>query len=531
MTQDTTHSIFLSAKRFFSGTMLSRVSGMLRDMAMAFAFGTQDAVAAFMVAFRFSHLLRRLFGEGALQTAFIPQFETLRKDTPQRACQFFRDLWVMLTAGLTLIIVVTMTMLGSLLLWVDFSPGNREIIFLTLLMLPSLLFICLFGLNASLLQCERNYFLPGVAPVAFNLVWIIGVFCLWQLPIAEAMPWLAFGVIIACIAQWVITVPATLAILKAHPWRGLQWHSQDLKKFVMPLILGIFGVAASQINNAMDAVFARYADLEGPAFLWYALRIQQLPLALFGIAISGALLPPLTRALKNDDLPTYRHFLEFSLRRSIALMLPITAALLVLGDSCINLIYGHGDFTNLSTIGTTKCLWGYGVGLVPMTLVLILAPAFYARGDYRTPTIAATGSMVANVILNTVFIVVYDLGAASIAVATSISAALNCVLLAIGLRYDLRAIISRSFIMDLGKLVIVTVTASSAVLMIGSNSMGILVGSPIQLSRSIFEQGTTLSLQAVAFLGTLAIGTWWMKLSDLKSLKQTAVSNPKATDF
>lgn len=522
MPQDSTHSIFDSAKRFFSGTMLSRISGMLRDMAMAFAFGTQDAVAAFMVAFRFSHLLRRLFGEGALQTAFIPQFEALRTESQDRAYQFFRDLWATLSAGLTLIIIIAMSGLGASLYFFDFSPDNREIVYLTLLMMPSLLFICLFGLNASLLQCERSYFMPGVAPVAFNLVWIAGVFCICKLPIEAAMPWLAGCVIIACIGQWLITVPQTLAILKRcnkRPWEGLKGYSEDLKKFSKPLFLGIFGVAASQINNAMDSVFARYADLEGPAMLWYALRLQQLPLALFGIAIAGALLPPLSRALKGGDFATYRHFLEFALRRSFALMLPITIALLVLGDSSINLIYGHGDFNDNSTIGTTRCLWAYGLGLIPATLVLILAPAFYSRGDYRTPTIAATVSMALNILLNTLLIAVFHLGAASVAIATSVSSLVNCAILASVLHQDLRAILTRDCLLSLGKLSIASALAGIAVVAFAnSNFWPILNGYPVVLSRDFMSQFSKLALQAGCFTAALAAAAWLSRTEDITHL-------------
>lgn len=522
MKQDSTHSIFHSAKRFFSGTMLSRVSGMMRDMVMAYAFGTQEAVAAFMVAFRFSHLLRRLFGEGALQSAFIPQFEHLRKNDPQRAFQFFRDLLVILSAGLLVTVVLAASILGACLIYFDFSEGNREIIFLTALMLPSLLFICLFGINASLLQCEKIYFLPGVAPVAFNVTWIVGVLCLWHLPTEKAMPWLAGGVIIACMAQWIVTIPKTLSVLRNHSLSFL-WFSEDIKKFAKPLFLGILGVAASQINNAVDAIFARYADPEGPALLWYALRLQQLPLAIFGIAISGALLPPLTRALKSDDLSKFRHFLEFAIRRSFALMLPLTAAILVMGDSSINLIYGHGDFTDHSTIGTVWCLWAYGVGLVPMTLVLILAPAFYSRGNYRIPTIASVASMVLNVLLNTVLIAVFNLGAASVAIATSISSVLNCVLLGWFLREDLCEIFSRVCLVNLAKVVIVSILVLMAGFIYYSNFLPILLGYPVRFPHSIISQCIQLLSQAGCFIAILFISAYVIKAEDITGFHQTPI--------
>lgn len=517
---DSTHSIFHSAKRFFSGTMLSRVSGMMRDMSMAYGFGTQEAVAAFMVAFRFSHLLRRLFGEGALQSAFIPHFEGIRKHDPNDAARFFKELTRTLTAWLTLIIIISMTICGACLLWLDLSPGNREILYLTILMLPSLLFICLFGLNTSLLQCEHTYFIPGVAPVAFNFVWIIGVLFLWQMPTSAAMPWLAGVVIIACVCQWAMTVPSTLAVLRNFHVENetFSLFSAHIRKFLKPLFLGIIGVAASQINNAMDSIFARYADLEGPALLWYALRLQQLPLALFGIAIAGALLPPLTRALKRDDLPTYHHFLDFAMRRSIALMLPITAAIFVMGDSSINLIYAHGDFTDSSTLGTTRCLWAYSIGLVPMTLVLIYAPAFYARNDYRTPTIAATVCMMLNIVLNAFLIMVLGFGAASVAIATSISAFVNCIQLAVMLRGDLKLIMNRNYMIDFGKVLLATMAASLAVVAIGSNFWPILQGSIVEFPHAASSQFIRLAWQTVVFIATLAVVAKCVKAHDLTGL-------------
>ena len=213
-------------------------------------------------------------------------------------------------------------------------------------------------------------------------------------------------------------------------------HSVFSKQVVQlgkPLALGIFGIAASQINNALDAVFARWASEEGPAVLWYAIRLQQLPLALFGIAISGALLPPLARAVKKGDYPHFEKFLDFSLKNSIVLMLPITFFFLVLGEPCVHLLFGHGDFSYSSIIETSHALWGYAGGLLPMTLILVIAPAFYARNDYRTPSMAAGLSMILNIFLNFMMIAVLGWGAASVATATSISAWFNFVWLALAM--------------------------------------------------------------------------------------------------
>lgn len=431
---DSTHTIFQSARHFFSGTALSRISGMLRDMSMAYVFGTEPSIASFMLAFRFSHLLRRLFGEGALQAAFIPEFESLRHQESSQAFSFFRNLYLVLTLFLSGLITIGCVSLGIALNSAYFSRENNEIILLTLLMLPSLLFICLYGLNASLLQCEKRYFTASAAPAAFNGIWILTVLALRHLNSQAAMHWLACGVVIACFCQWAITLPGVYSILKMqlnhNLWKEVKCQCPTLIKFSRPLLLGIVGVAASQINNTVDAVFARFAEPEGPALLWYAIRIQQLPLALFGIAISGAILPPLTRAIKAADQAKYLHFLEYACKQTITLIIPMTCCLLIMGDTWINFIYGRGDFNQFSIAATTRCLWAYALGLFPSALILIFAPACYAQGNYRLPAIASFIAMGMNGILNAWMIIGLGLGSVSVAIATSMSSWANFIFLA-----------------------------------------------------------------------------------------------------
>lgn len=427
--KDTIQTIRRSSRRFFSGTLLSRFTGMFRDISMAYVFGTQPSIAAFMVAFRFAHLLRRLFGEGALQSAFIPEFEALRHQSEQRAFSFFRALTLALSLLLVVLIGIGSGILAAFLWWGHLTSANYEIVFLTLLMLPSLLFICLFGLNISLLQCEKSYFIPSVAPVAFNGIWIASVFYLRETSADQAMPWLAIGVVIACFCQWFLTVPQTWKSLSRTPfsslWPSLRSALPDLRLLFKPLALGMLGVAASQINNAIDSLYARFAEAEGPALLWYAIRIQQLPLALFGIAIGGAVLPPLSRARKAQRWDEYYHFLHDALYRTWIFMLPLTAALFIMGDTGVNFLYGRGDFGPHSVVQTTYCLWAYGIGLIPSAFVLILAPASYSQSNYKLPAIASFVTMLLNLFLNTLFIMGLGWGAISVAFATSLSAWVN----------------------------------------------------------------------------------------------------------
>lgn len=479
---DSTKLIFSSAKRFFSGTLISRVSGLGRDIAMAYAFGTGPAVAAFLVAFRFAHLLRRLFGEGAMQAAFVPLFEHMRHENPKKAAFFFRDLQRAVFLILFGIAIFGGAGLALLYNAQFFSPANNQILLLTILMLPSLIFICLFGLNASVLQCDKKFFLPAVAPVAFNLVWIICALSLIHLPEDIAMNWLAIGIIFASIAQWGVTAFSTHTIIESCGGKGLHWFEKnpfgsDLTKISQPLIFGVLGVAASQINNFLDAIFARYASLEGPAYLWYAVRLQQLPLALFGIALSGALLPPLSRAYKAGDQKTYLEFLFYSLRYTVLLLLPLSFVLWLMASSGISVVYGRGDFNSASIAGTTECLWMYGAGLLPMGLVQVFAPAFYARQNYYIPMQASVVSMATNVLLNTLFVIGFGWDAASIALATSISAWVNAAMLAGHLWMREPHGPWRSWLIDCSKILVVTLFASAA----------LIFGSPIVL-KGVAEQ-------------------------------------------
>jgi putative peptidoglycan lipid II flippase len=410
---------------------------MLREITMAAAFGTTPTVAAFWMAFRFAYLLRRLFGEGALNVAFIPYFETLRSKDSKLAARFFYDLTLGATLVLLLFIFVIESILGGILLFSDVNASNGEILRFTMLLLPALVFISLFAINTSLLNCQRSFFIPSVAPVAVNLCWICAIFIVFRFPVERALEYLAIVIVFAFILQWAVTLPNVLKYFKEEMgecWQAVHFSGKELLQILKPFTLGMLGVAATQINSALDALFARYADPQGPAYLWYAIRIEQLPLSLFGLALTGALLPPISRAIQAGDKSKYLSFLNFALKRSLAVMLPMMAALFPLGFSGISLVYGHGGFSQEAACATTRCLWGYAGSLLPSTLVLILAAAFYGQKNYVTPTVFSLCSVVFNIIFNLVFVFIFRWGAVSIALATALSTCLNATLLALALK-------------------------------------------------------------------------------------------------
>ncbi len=466
--KDTTHAIIRRAGAFLSGTALSRITGMLRDILMAWAFGATSAVAAFMVAFRFAHLLRRIFGEGAMQSAFIPQFEAIRSEDPTRARQFFMNLCTSVSLFLIGIIALIEVVLGLLLYYDLLLPEPRETARLTALMLPGLLFICLFGLNAALLQCEGRYFVASGAPLAFNITWIVGIICLASWSSSQAMPWLAGIVTVACVGQWLATVPSVKQVLfqnKSLPsWVSLNLRSGDLKKLVKALSLGVLGVSASQISSAVDSIFAQYASPEGPAYLWYAIRLQQLPMSLFALALTGALLPAISRAIKSGNLSFGRHLLEFALRQNVVFITAAAVGLVVAGGVIINLLFGHGDFSQEATVQTTRCLWAYALGLLPATLILLLGTGFYALGDFKTPARGCVMAVCLNIILNFLAVGYWEMGPVAVATATSVSSWFNLIYLHSRLKHRLGGYVSSSLIVDTIKTIIVSIIAGGVTL-------------------------------------------------------------------
>ncbi len=499
---DSAQSILRSAKHFFVGTLFSRFSGLMRDITMAFCFGSGPAIAGFMVSYRLANLFRRLLGEGNVAAGFVPLFEHHRGENQRSAALFYRDVaWSM--ALLAIAVVVGL----ELILWVlknQVSENWLEIVELAMWMGPGLLFLCLFSLHAALLQCQKKAFWPGFAPVAFNFAWIFAA--LLSAQTAQPMHWLALGVTAACAMQWLLTGWQVRKELDFDSsWFKPRLFTPEWRAMLRPMALGLIGVGAMQINSALDAIFARIADPSGPAFLWYAIRIQQLPLALFGIALSGALLPPLSRAMREGDLDRYRQLLQSGLKHVLALMVPCTFGLFALGRPGLNLLYGHGDFTPADVEATLECLWAYGLGLIPAVLVLILAQGFYAKKSYTLPTYASLFAVAVNVALNAWLVFGLHWGATSIAIATSFSSMANYHLLSRAL--ELPSLLKDSLFWRL------TLACSfGAALSMGFQSLW-----PID-PRGLFLQAAQFGCSAMVYGAVLLGAAFFLKIEPLLDL-------------
>lgn len=498
MSEEKKKNILNSAAHFLSGTMLSRLSGVLRDIVMAASFGSHPSLAALMMAFRFSYLLRRLFGDGAMHSAFVPQYESSHAISPARSASFFQSLWLVLTLFLSLIVVLAELLFFALrpYLCVD----SREVLELTMLLFPSIIFICSYALNSSLLQCQKRYFLPAFAPCVFNLVWVFAAYSLKDQPTKEAMPLMALYLLLAAMLQCFITLVPVLRYLKSFT-RSFVFH--DVKKILRPLFWAILGMGATQINSAVDSLFARYADLRGPAYLWYAIRIQQFPLAIVGLALSQALLPPLSREAPKKD-SAFFELLEDALEKSFQGTFVFFCLFFVLAGPMIQCLYGRGDFSELAAAETMQCLWAYLLGLIPSVWIHLLATAFYAQKNYQSPMYGSLYAVVSNLFLNSIMIFVWKMDATSVALATSISAFVNLFYLARQEKKIYQIMVrtltnNRGFILSL--FLIASLTALFAAYFFNDQSLWLMQVRRQSLSFSLFA----LTVQGSFFASLLAL--------------------------
>ena len=412
-----------SVRRFSSGVMLSRLTGLGRDLSMAYAFGAHPSVAALLVAFRFAHLLRRLFGEGAVHAAFIPQFERLKQEREESAYHFFRQLTLALAVAVLAVTFLLEFGLGGTLLWASLRINNREVIYLLCWLLPSLLFICLYALNSAFLHCYRSFFLANSAPAACNLIWIGAALSLRSLPPSRAMPILAKWIVGAVAAQWMLTA---LPIVWKMQGKRERWPKERGKKeltiFTRAVAFGIVGVGATQLNSFLDALFSRYSELEGPVYLWYAIRCYHIPIALFGLATVQTLIPPLSRALQQGAFDEGKRLFVFGMRRLAVAMAVLTGGLCAASFPLIDLLFGWGQFSSDAVMKTAACLVAYAAGLFPSVAVVLCAAVYYGEGNFRVPMWFSLGAVAFNAALNALLILGFGLGPVSVAASTSASA-------------------------------------------------------------------------------------------------------------
>ncbi len=412
-------------------TGVSRVTGFLRDLMIAAVLGAGGLADAFFVSFKLANFLRRLFAEGAFNAGFIPLFgRTLETEGREEAMRFASQVFsVMLTVLLVIVLVAEMTMPWLVRgLAPGFEPGGERYavaVSLSYITFPYLLFVSLVAMVSGVMNSFGYFAAPAFAPVLLNLVLIAAMLLAFLHPETPAHA-LAWGVAIAGVLQFIwIMAAAQRADIRIRMTRPqLTARIRRLFRLVMP---GVFGSGVAQINLLIDTWFASTLATGAVSYLFYADRLNQLPLGMIGIAVGTALLPLLTRQLRGgletQAMDTQNRALELAL----FFTMPAATALIVISYPIIEVLFERGAFDATATAATAAALQAFALGLPAYVLTKVLAPAFFAREDTATPVKVAASALVTNIVL--ILALIGPLAHVGIALATALSNWLNAMLL------------------------------------------------------------------------------------------------------
>jgi putative peptidoglycan lipid II flippase len=431
-----TRKIALNASVVAGGTLLSRILGFLRDVIIAFALGAGPWADAFFVAFRIPNLLRRLTAEGSLTMAFVPVFTRIQKEQGQEKAYIFTRsalVWLIGILGVVSLIAI----FGASYLIRIVAPGFADdpqvfehTVFLVRICFPYIIFISAVALCMGFLNARDHFLAPALAPCVLNISLIAAsLLAVWlEFEVSVA---LSIGVLVAGLGQWLLQQP--FLSQQGFTWRG-KWSLKDkgvrrAGKLMLPTVAG---AAVYQLNVVMITVLASFLAQGSISYLYYADRLVQFPLGVFGIAVSTAALPSLSSLAASAKMEEFVKTLNSTLGLILFISLPAMAGLIALREPLVEVLFARGAFEGQSVQETAWALVGYSLGLPAFCSVRSLVSAFYAQEDTRSPVLAAAICMLLNVALG--LILMQYLRHVGLALAVALSSWLNIFLLGIFLR-------------------------------------------------------------------------------------------------
>jgi len=423
-------------------TLLSRITGLARDIGFSRWFGAGVLMDAFFVAFKIPNLLRRFFAEGAFSAAFVPVISEYRATRGREETRELVDR-VAGTLGVGLFGITALGVIAAPVLIMVFAPGflgddgryelARDMLRLTF---PYLFFISLTALAGAILNAYRSFAVPAFTPVLLNVV-LIG-FAGWVAPRMENPGLgLAAGVFVAGLVQLLFQLPFLLR-LQLLPLPRWGWGYAGVRKILKLMLPVIFGSSVAQINILFDTLIASFLAAGSISWLYYSDRLMEFPLGVFGIALATVILPTLSEQHANASKEAFSATLDWALRLVLIIAFPAALGLIVLAEPLLTTIFFGGAFTAFDVSMATASLVAYALGLVGFILVKVLTPGYFARQDTKTPVRIGVLSLVLNMALNVVLVVSLvraDFYAphAGLALATTLSALFNAALLLRGL--------------------------------------------------------------------------------------------------
>jgi putative peptidoglycan lipid II flippase len=420
-------------------TATSRILGFVRDTFIAAALGTGPIADAFFVAFRFPNLFRRLFAEGAFNSAFVPLYARALEGEGEEAARRFGE--EALSALLTMLLIVTaVAEIAMPILMYAMAPGFVSdpakfdlTVFLTRIAFPYLGLVSLVAFYSGVLNARGHFAAAAFAPALLNVV-LIGalLLILWKgwanSPAAGTA--LSVATVVGGVAQLgLVMVAATRSgtLLRLRPPK----MTPGVRRLIRLGIPGVIAGGIVQINIVIGTMIASLAP-SAVSYLYYADRLYQLPLGIVGIAIGVVLLPDLSRQLRAGRIDVAEHTQNRALEFAMALTLPSAVALFVIAAPIINVLFQRGSFGPADTVQTAAALAAFALGLPAFVLIKVFSPGFFAREDTRTPMWFAGAALVVNVVLSlALFPFLAHVG---IALATAAAGWVNTILLAVTLR-------------------------------------------------------------------------------------------------
>ena len=410
-------SLFKSAFTVSLLTLVSRISGLARDLLMASTFGVSGLTDAFWVAFRIPNLLRRLFAEGAFNQAFVPVLARSRETDGEQATRRLID---SVATALTWTLVITCiagVLIAPLLVWLLASGLDAHSFdaaaLMTRWMFPYIGCISLVALSAGILNTWRHFAVPAATPVLLNLAMIaaalLGAPWFARLGI-EPIYAMAAGVMLGGVLQLAAQIPALLrlSLLPRVALDGRRmvtaWRDPGVRRVLGLMPPALLGMGVAQLSLLINTQIASHLARGSVTWIFYADRLMEFPTALLGVALGVVLTPQLAAARAAEDQARYSQLLDWGLRLVLLLALPCAAALLAFGQPLIATLFQHGRFNGADTGKVALALAGYGLGLPGLVAVKVLAPGYYASLDIRTPVKISISVLIGTQILNVLFV-------------------------------------------------------------------------------------------------------------------------------
>ena len=433
----TIHHPLRSVLKVGSNTMVSRLLGFARDVILARLFGAGEMADAFFVAFRVPNLFRRMFGEGAFSQSFVPvlgEYRVTRSVEETRT--FVADVagWL----ALTLAVVTLVGILGASAVVYAIAPGfvdNPDKFHLTVELLritfPYLFFVSLVALAGGVLNTYGHFTVPAFTPVFLNLS-IIAAALFWAPHLHQPALAVAWGVFIGGVVQLCFQLPALKRVGHLH-WPRLRRRDPGVNKVLRLMGPAAFGASVAQINLFLNTILASLVGANVVSYLYYSDRLVEFPLGVFGVALGTVVLPLLSRQAAERS-PQFPNTLDWALRLTWLIGLPATVGLLILAQPLLISLFRYGAYTAEDARQSALSLMGYGLGILPIIAARVLAPAFYAHQNTRTPVRFGMISIAVN--MGVSLMLAWPLQQLGLALATSSAALVNTLLLWQRLRRD-----------------------------------------------------------------------------------------------